>query len=133
MMRTGLRRWTLAAATLLAAGCGEGEAASGQELAELQTSVEDLAGHSTNAYCTVLPVLLGGRVRAEIDVDGEFSMLIEGNNDSVQLSFEGVRDAAELELSIDADTLRSTFSESLEVTTTRDRRFIVHLVSRCEP
>lgn len=131
MMRTRLQRWALAA-TLLAAGCG-GESAGGQELAELQTSVEDLAGHTTNAYCTVLPVLLGGRVRTEIDVEGEFSMLLEGNNDLVLLSFEGVRDAAELELAIDAETLRSTFSESLEVTTSRDRRFIVHLVSRCEP
>lgn len=131
MMRTRLQRWTLAA-TLLTAGCG-GESAGGQELAELQTSVEDLAGHTTNAYCTVLPVLLGGRVRTEIDVEGEFSMLLEGNNDLVLLSFEGVRDADELELAIDAETLRSTFSESLEVTTSRDRRFIVHLVSRCEP
>lgn len=131
MTRRQLQLWALAA-TVLGAGCG-GESAGGPAVAELQTSVEDLAGHTTNAHCTVLPVLLGGRVRAEFDVDGEFSMLLEGNNDLVVLSFEGVRDAAELELAIDAETLRSAYSESLEVTTSRDRRFIVHLASRCQP
>lgn len=131
MTRTRLQRWALAA-TLLTAGCGD-DSAGGQELAELQTSVEDSGGQTTNAYCTVLPVLLGGRVRTEIDVAGEFSMLLEGNNDLVLLSFDGVHDANELDLAIDAETLRSAYSESLEVTTTRDRRFIVHLSSRCTP
>lgn len=126
---SGVERWVLAA-TLFCAGCG-GDSAGGPAVAELQTTARDLAGHTTNAYCTVLPVLLGGRVRAEIDVDGEFSMLLEGDHDLVQLSFEGVRDAPEL--AIDAETLRSTYSENLEVTTSRDRRFIVHLSSRCDP
>ena len=117
---------------LLTVGCG-GESAGGEAIAELQTTVADLAGHTTNAYCTVLPVLLGGRVRAEIDVAGEFSMLLEGDNRLVVLSFDGVRDAAELEIAIDAETLRSTYSENIDVTTTKDRRFIVHLVSGCDP
>lgn len=102
-------------------------------MAELQISVADPGGDTTNAHCTVLPVLLGGRVRAEIDVAGEFSMLLEGNNDLVLLSFAGVHDATELELAIDAETLHSVYTESLEVTTTRERRFIVHLSSRCTP
>ena len=117
---------------LLAAGCG-GDSDGGEPIAELRTTVEDLAGHSTNAYCTVLPVLLGGRVRAEIDVAGEFSMLLEGDNHLVVLSFEGVRDASELELAIDADALRSAYSESLDVTTTKNRQFIVRLTSGCTP
>lgn len=125
------RRWALTLA-LLAAGCG-GESAGGATLAELQTSVADSSGHTTNSYCTVLPVLLGGRVRAEIDVAGEFSMLVEGNNDRVLVTFEGVQDAPDLELAIDAETLRSVYTESLEVTTTRDRRFTVQLSSRCSP
>ena len=117
---------------LLGAGCG-GESAGGPAIAELRTSVEDLGGHTTNAYCTVLPVLLGGRVRTEVDVGGEFSMLVEGDRELVRVSFGGVRDAADLELLIDAETLRSTYSESVEVTTEQDRRFIVRLQSRCTP
>ena len=117
---------------LLALGCG-GESAGGPGIAELETKVADLAGHTTNAYCTVLPVLLGGRVRVEMDVAGEFSMLLEGNNDLVVLSFDGVRDAAELELAIDAETLRSSYSESIDVTTSKDRRFVVRLASGCDP
>lgn len=131
MRPTRLSRWALAAA-LLAAGCGD-DSAGGPAPAELQTSVEDLAGHRTNAHCTVLPVLLGGRVRAEIDVDGEFSMLIDGNKDLVLLSFEGVRDRADRELAIDAQMLRSGYSKRLEVTTANDRRFFVELASGCDP
>lgn len=130
MMPTRRSHWMLSAA-LLAAGCGDASA-GGPAPAELQTSVEDLAGHRTNAYCTVLPVLLGGRVRAEIDVDGEFSMLIDGNKDLVLLSFEGVRDTAVLELAVDAQALRSGYSEKLEVTTAKDRRFFVTLESGCD-
>jgi len=117
---------------LLALGCG-GESAGGPAIAELQTTVADLAGHTTNAYCTVLPVLLGSRVRVEMDVAGEFSMLLEGDNDLVVLSFDGVRDAAELGLAIEAETLRSTYSESIDVTTSKDRRFVVRLASGCDP
>jgi len=117
---------------LLVLGCG-GESAGGPAIAELGTSVADLAGHTTNTYCTVLPVLLGGRVRVEMDVAGEFSMLLEGDNHLVVLSFDGVRDAAELELAIDAETLRSTYSESIDVTTTKDRHFVVRLASGCDP
>jgi hypothetical protein len=131
MMCTRHSCWALAA-TLWATGCGD-DSAGGQDLAKLQTSVADPAGHRTNAYCTVLPVLLGGRVRAEIDVDGEFSMLIEGDKDLVLLSFEGVRDAADLELAIDAERLRSGYSETFEITTSKDRRFIVELASGCDP
>lgn len=117
---------------LLGLGCGD-ESAGGEAIAELQTTVADLAGHTTNAYCTVLPVLLGGRVRAEIDVAGEFSMLLEGDNRLVVLSFDGVRDAAELELAIDAATLRSSYSENIDVTTTKNRHFVVRLASGCDP
>ncbi|HEY6723106.1 MAG TPA: hypothetical protein VI197_03715 [Polyangiaceae bacterium] len=131
MTAARLGRWTLAA-VVLCGGCG-GDSAGGPAVAELQTSVADPSGHTTNAYCTVLPVLLGGRARAEIDVAGEFSMLIEGNNDLVLISFDGVHDATELELAIDAGTLRAGYSESLEVTTTRERRFTVRLSSRCTP
>lgn len=120
------------ASALSSVGCS-GESAGGSTIAELRTSVADLAGHTTNAYCTVLPVLLGGRVRTEVDVAGEFSMLIEGDRELVLVSFEGVRDAADLELSIDAETLRSTYSERVEVTTERDRHFIVQLKSGCHP
>ena len=120
------------ASALSSVGCS-GESAGGSTIAELRTSVEDLAGHTTNAYCTVLPVLLGGRVRTEVDVAGEFSMLVEGDRELVLVSFEGVRDAADLELSIDAETLRSTYSERVEVTTERDRHFIVQLKSGCHP
>ena len=128
------RRMTSAAlvSALLGVGCG-GESAGGPANAELRTSVEDLGGHVTNAYCTVLPVLLGGRVRTEVDVAGEFSMLVEGDRELVLVSFEGVQHAADLELSIDAETLRSTYSESVEVTTEQNRHFIVRLESRCNP
>lgn len=124
--------WMLGVAFVLGAGCG-GESAGGPALAKLQTSVSDGTGHTTNTHCTVLPVLLGGRVRAEIDVAGEFSMLLEGNHDLVLLTFDGVRDAAELEFAIDAETLRSAYTERLEVTTLRDRKFDVHLASGCPP
>ncbi|HEU5073794.1 MAG TPA: hypothetical protein VFU02_06470 [Polyangiaceae bacterium] len=132
MTRWRLPRWTLAVGFLLGAGCG-GESAGGPPLAKLQTSVADGQGHTTQTYCTVLPVLLGGRVRAEIDVAGEFSMLLEGNHDLVLLTFDGVHDAAELEFVIDAETLRSAYTERLEVTTLRDRPFVVHLASGCPP
>ena len=117
---------------LLGVGCGS-ESAGGPANAELRTSVEDLGGHTTNAYCTVLPVLLGGRVRTEVDVAGEFSMLVEGDHELVLVSFEGVQNAADLELSIDAETLRATYSERVEVTTAKNRHFIVRLESRCHP
>lgn len=117
---------------LLAAGCG-GESAGGPAIAELETTVADQAGHTTNAYCTVLPVLLGGRVRVEMDVAGEFSMLLEGDNRLVVLSFDGVKDAAELELALDAETLRSTYSDNIDVTTNGDRHFVVRLSSGCKP
>jgi len=129
MSERRIRRWAFAAA-LLALGCGDASA-GGPAIAELEVSVEDQGGHTTNAHCAVLPVLLGGRVRAEIDVAGEFSMLLEGTNDFVLLSFEGVRDAAELGLAIDAETLRSTYTERLEVTTTENAEFVVRLASRC--
>lgn len=129
------RRWlTLLplVSALFGVGCG-GESAGGPAIAELKTSVEDLGGHSTNAYCTVLPVLLGGRVRTEVDVAGEFSMLVEGDRELVLVSFDGVRDSDALELSIDAETLRSTYSESVELTTEQNRHFILRLTSRCDP
>ena len=117
---------------LLAAGCG-GDSSGGPAIAELETTVADQAGHTTNAYCTVLPVLLGGRVRVEMDVAGEFSMLLEGDNHLVMLSFDGVKDAADLEIAIDAETLRSTYAENIDVTTDRDRHFVVRLSSGCNP
>jgi hypothetical protein len=131
MKRHGLTLLALFSA-LFGVGCG-GESPGGPAIAELRTSVEDLGGHTTNAYCTVLPVLLGGRVRTEIDVAGEFSMLVEGDHELVLVSFEGVRDSSDLELSIDAETLRSTYSENVELTTERNRHFIVRLTSRCHP
>jgi len=131
-----MKRQSMTSVALLSAlwgaGCGD-TSAGGPALAELQTSVEDLGGHTTNAYCTVLPVLLGGRVRTEVDVAGEFSMLVEGDHELVRVSFENVREAADLELWIAAESLRSTYSESVEVTTERDRRFVVRLRSRCNP
>ena len=120
------------ASALSSVGCS-GESAGGSTIAELRTSVEDLAGHTTNAYCTVLPVLLGGRVRTEVDVAGEFSMLVEGDRELVLVSFEGVKGAADLELAIAAETLRSTYSENVEVTTDQGRRFSVRLESGCYP
>lgn len=130
MTRRRWGSWTLATA-LAWGGCGQ--SAGGPGLAELQVTVSDQGGRTTNAHCTVLPVLLGGRVRAEIDVAGEFSMLLEGNHDLVLVSFEGVRDEAQLELAIDAATLREAYEQEVAVTTHRDRHFIVTLSSRCSP
>jgi len=131
MKRRLLTSMALAGA-LLGGGCG-GESAGGPAIAELRTSVQDLGGHTTNAYCTVLPVLLGGRVRTEVDVAGEFSMLVEGDRELVLVSFEGVKGAADLELAIAAETLRSTYAETVEVTTDQGRHFSVRLESGCYP
>lgn len=120
------------ACLVFAMACG-GEAAGGPDIAEMETKVEDLAGHATNAHCTLFPVLLGGRVRDEIDVEGEFSMLIEGDRDLATVSFQGVHDADGLELAIEVDALRSNFSETLPIETTKSRRFNVELRGGCGP
>lgn len=116
----------------LTTACG-GQSPGGPEVAELETKVEDLAGHATNAHCTVFPVLLGGRVRDEIDVDGEFSMLIEGDRDLATVSFLGVADAEDLDFTIEVDALRSGYSETLPIQTSKSRRFSVELRAGCTP
>ena len=103
------------------------------ELTALETRVEDLAGHGTNTHCTVLPVLLGGRVLEEIDVDGEFRIRVEAARDLVVVSFRELTEPAGLTLAIETEELRTSYAETIAVETQNGRHFSVQLSGGCEP
>lgn len=116
----------------LHAACGS-DTAGGPELTALETRVEDLAGHGTNTHCTVLPVLLGGRVLEEIDVDGEFRIRVEAARDLVVVSFRELTEPAGLTLAIETEELRTSYAETIAVETQNGRHFSVQLSGGCEP
>lgn len=109
-----------------------GGAAGGPQLAELEVFVLDGAGNRTDRHCTELPVLMGGRARDEIDVAGEFTMVVDGTPDLVSLTFLDVKHAADLRRDLSVDELKTGYAEELDVTTAEDRRFVVFLNSRCQ-
>ena len=120
----------------LALGCLSGcmaESAGGPELSAMETVVLDLAGHRSDSRCTRVPVLLGGRVRDEIDVVGEFSIVVDATRDQVSVTFEGVKDPQALARNIDSLELEAPFTERVEVETVEARHFIVEFSSGCTP
>ena len=134
---TSLRTGPAWLATLLAlaaalVGCGA-ESSGGPELSELETVAVDLAGHRTDARCTIVPVLLGGRVRDEIDVADEFSIIVDATRDRVSVLFDGVNESEQTGLEIDAAQLQTAFNERIEIETTKARHFVVEFSSRCDP
>jgi hypothetical protein len=77
-------------------------------------------------------VLLGGRAQDEVDVAGEFTILLEADREGVVVSFSGVRGPDELRRELGVEELKSRYSEILDVSTDKDRRFFVHLSSGCQ-
>lgn len=123
-------RWALGPTLVVLSACGGKP--GGPQLAELEVFAIDGAGHVSDRHCTEMPVLRGGRARDEIDVAGEFSLIVDATPQWVTLSFFEVENAEKLDRELLVEELREGYSEELDVTTTADRRFLVHLNSRCQ-
>jgi len=130
--RTSAALSSVGALWLLLSACGA-EGSGGPEVQQLETTVFDLAGHPSDSRCTVVPVLLGGRVRDEIDVAGEFSMVVDATRDMVSVSFNGVNDPSAAALTIEAAELVPAFQERVEIETLSARHFVVELTAGCQP
>ncbi len=123
--------WLCLALGMLTA-CGDDTSAEADPN-ELMLVVVDRAGHPSSAHCTVMPVLLGGRARDELDVAGEFGIVVDATPDLVTVSFVGVKDAANTDLSIEVPELTSAFRERIAIETIRSRHFVVELSGGCQP
>jgi hypothetical protein len=113
----------------LAFGCSE--SAGGPEYASLAVRVENAAGEVTEPYCSVLPVMPGGRIEQELRVEEAFVITLSGNRDAIDVTFSGVVDADSARRSFSHSELRRTTSDAYTVTTPSGQEYLVMLSAPC--
>lgn len=100
--------------------------------ASIELSATYQSGQPSNGVCTVLPVLLGSRVENEVSFEGGFRAKVYGSSKGAEITFSGVRDAAELDRFINVKSLRLGYTTALGVVTTDGRPFTVFITGGCE-
>lgn len=93
--------------------------------------VENEAGEHTARRCTRLPVLLGSHTQDNLDLGGEFAVILFTSNDALDVALVGASFESGGTHSVSAEELRAGYAVELVVTSDGGERFLLHLTSGC--
>ena len=130
-MRLGLRpallRRAVALLPLLAA-CSE--SAGGPEYTRIGVGAGRV-GAVADLECTWLPVMPGGIVERELELNGGIRARLRGTRDGAKLEFSGIEDPDAAARSFSHETLDSGFGERIEVVTLGGDDYVILVNSGC--
>jgi hypothetical protein len=89
------------------------------------------SGAIVNPECTWMPVMPGGIVERELELNGGVGAWLHGTRDGVELKFSGIENPNEAARRFSHETLENGFAERIDVVTAAGDDFIVLVSSGC--
>lgn len=126
-VRSPLLRRTLALLPLLSA-CSE--SAGGPEYTQIGVGAGRV-GAVADLECTRLPVMPGGIVERELELNGGVRAWLRGTRDGAEVKFSGIENPNGARRSFSHETLDNGFVERIEVVTLAGDDFVIVVNSGC--
>ena len=90
------------------------------------------SGAIVNLECTWMPVMPGGIVERELELNGGVGVWLHGTRDGAELKFSGIENPSEAARSFSHETIENGFSERIDVVTAAGDDFVVLVSSGCD-
>lgn len=89
------------------------------------------AGAVVDLECTWMPVMPGGIVEREFELNGGIGAWLHGTRDGAEVKFSGIENASAAGRSFSHETLENGFAERIDVVTAAGDDFVILVNSGC--
>ena len=89
------------------------------------------AGAVVDLECTWMPVMPGGIVEREFELNGGIGAWLRGTRDGVRVKFSGIENPGDAERTFSHDAIDSGFGERIDVVTAAGDDYVILVNSGC--